>query len=63
MNNLPSALRPVYTTDNPNQTILLYDGLLEISSHINQHPVQIKGNGKLEYIWFPNPCINFEFFN
>lgn len=63
MNNLPPALRPVYTTAKPNENILLYDGLLEISSHLNQHPVQVKGNGTLEYVWFPNPCIKFNFSN
>ena len=63
MNNLPSALKPVYTTAKPNQNILLYDGLLEISSHLNQYPVQVQGNGKLEYVWFPSPCIKFKFSN
>lgn len=63
MNNLPPALRPVYTTAKPNQKILLYEGSLEINSHLNQHPVQIQGNGTLEYVWFPSPCIKFEFFN
>ena len=63
MNSLPPALRPAYTTAQPNQKILLYEGTLEINSHINQHPVQAQGNGTLEYVWFPSPCIKFEFFN
>ncbi|MEM8720609.1 MAG: hypothetical protein AAGE84_15120 [Cyanobacteria bacterium P01_G01_bin.39] len=63
MNILPPALRPIYTTDKPNDNILLYEGLLEISSQINQHKVQIQGNGKLEYVWFPNPRIQFSFSN
>jgi hypothetical protein len=63
MNNLPPALRPIYTTSEPNQKILLYEGSLEISSYINQHPIQVQGNGKLEYVWFPNPCIKFNFYN
>ena len=63
MNNLLPALRPVYTTAKPNENILLYDGLLEISSHINQHPVKTQGSGTLEYVWFPSPCIKFEFLN
>ena len=57
MNNLPPALRPIYTTDKPNENVLLYEGSLEISSNINQHQVQTQGSGKLEYLWFPNPCI------
>jgi hypothetical protein len=63
MNNLPPALRPVYTTAKPNENILLYEGSLEISSHINQHPVQTQGSGTLEYVWFPSPCIKFNFSN
>jgi len=63
MNNLPPALRPIYTTAKPNENILLYEGSFKISFHINQHPVQTQGNGTLEYVWFPSPCIKFEFFN
>jgi hypothetical protein len=63
MNNLPPALRPVYTTAKPNGNILLYEGALEISSHINQHPVQTQGSGTLQYVWFPSPCIKFNFSN
>lgn len=58
-NSLPAALRPVYTTEQPNQPILLYEGALEI----NQHSVQIQGQGKVEYEWFPSPRIKFEFLN
>lgn len=63
MHNLSPALRPVYTTNQPNDNILLYEGSLEISSSINQHKVQAQGNGKLEYVWFPNPHIQFSFSN
>ncbi|MDJ0533304.1 MAG: hypothetical protein QNJ70_12535 [Xenococcaceae cyanobacterium MO_207.B15] len=63
MNNFPPALRPIYTTNQPNQNILLYEGSLEISSNINHHKVQTQGSGKLEYVWFPNPCIQFSFSN
>ena len=63
MNSLPPALRPIYTTAQPNENILLYDGLLEISSNINNNQVQIEGSGKLKYVWFPSPCIKFEFSN
>lgn len=64
MNNLPLALRPIYTTDKPNENILLYEGSLEISYHINQYKVQTTtGSGKLEYVWFPNPHIQFDFSN
>lgn len=62
MNSLPAALRPVYTTEQPNQPIVLYGGALEIAQEINHHPVQIQGHGKVEYVWFPHPCIKFEFF-
>ncbi len=63
MNNSPPALRPIYTTHQPNENILLYEGSLEISSKINQHIVQTQGSGKLEYVWFPNPRIQFSFSN
>jgi hypothetical protein len=61
MNSLPPALRPVYTTEQPNQPILLYEGGLEITQEINQHPIYVQGHGKVEYIWFPYPCIKFKF--
>jgi hypothetical protein len=63
MNSLPAALRPVYTAEQPNQPILLYEGDLKIAQEINQHSVQIQGQGKVEYVWFPSPHIKFEFFN
>ena len=63
MNNLPPSLRPIYTTNQPNENILLYEGSLEISSNVNQHKVQTQGSGKLEYVWFPNPRIQFSFSN
>ena len=47
MNDLPPALRPVYTTDQPNENILLYDGSLEISFDINKHLFQIEGSRKI----------------
>jgi hypothetical protein len=61
MNSLPPALRPVYTTEQPNQPILLYEGDLEIIQEINQHSISIQGYGKVEYVWFPYPCIKFKF--
>lgn len=63
MNSLPPALLPVYTTEQPNQPILLYEGSLEITQEINQHPIHIEGHGKVEYVWFPYPCIKFQFSN
>jgi hypothetical protein len=63
MNNLPPALRPVYTTAKSNENILLYEGALEISCHINQHLIQTQGSGTLEHVWFPSPCIKFNFSN
>ncbi len=63
MNKLPSALRPLYTTAKPNEKILLYDGSLEISFSRNQRQIQIQGSGTLEYVWFPNPHIQFNFSN
>ena len=63
MNNLLPSLRPIYTTNQPNENILLYEGSLEISSNINQHKVQTQGSGKLEYVCFPNPRLQFSFSN
>jgi hypothetical protein len=57
MNSLPAALRPVYTTEQPNQPIVLYEGDLKIVQEINQ----LQGHGKVEYVWFPYPHIKFEF--
>jgi hypothetical protein len=39
MNSLPPALRPVYTTQQPNQSILLYEGDLEIVSRSHSAPI------------------------
>lgn len=61
MNDCLPALRPLYTTAKPNENILLYDGLLEISFEINEHPIKIEGTGQLEYLWFPSPHIQFIF--
>lgn len=61
MNGLPATLKPVYRTEQPNQSILLYKGALEITQEINQHSVQIQGHGSVEYVWLPSPCIKFKF--
>jgi hypothetical protein len=66
MNNLPIALRPVYTGD-PNKPIVLYEGLLElqqtftIDQEIKEHIET--GSGHVVLTWFPLPCIKFEFAN
>ena len=63
MNNLPPALRPIYTTDEPNKNVVLYQGSLELCSNTNRRKVQVPGTGKIEYVWFPSPRIQFSFSN
>jgi hypothetical protein len=50
---------PVYQIEKPNQTILLYEGPLEIT----HRATVVKGNGKLRFIWFPYPQVEFELSN
>lgn len=52
----PTALRPVYTTDEPNKAILLYEGSLEIT----QNATVKQGNGSVYFEWLPSPNIKFE---
>lgn len=61
LNNLPHALQPIYITEQPNQPILLYEGVLEITQEINQKTILVSGYGKINYVWFPYPCIKFNF--
>ncbi len=61
MNDLPPALRPIYTTDNLNQNILLYKGAFEISVFVGNRKVSIKGYGNVGYKWLPIPRIKFYF--
>lgn len=62
MNSLPAALRPVYKTETPNQSILLYEGNLKIIQNIEEDTILIEGEGTVEYVWFPFPCIQFVFY-
>lgn len=63
IDSLPPALRPIYATPEPNQSIALYTGPLQITQEINQHIVEMYGHGSIEFAWFPQPCIKFEFLN
>lgn len=51
------ALRPIYSTSEPNEPIQLYQGSLEIT----QKETVIKGNGTLCIRWLPSPNVRFEF--
>lgn len=53
----PPALRPIYTTPEISQPILLYEGALEIT----QDYTQLEGFGKVEFKWFPYSGITFTF--
>jgi hypothetical protein len=53
----PQALRPIYTTPEISQPVLLYEGALEIT----QNDTQLKGGGKVEFKWFPYSGIRFTF--
>ncbi|HAG83144.1 MAG TPA: hypothetical protein DCL61_18760 [Cyanobacteria bacterium UBA12227] len=55
--NYPPALSPVYTTDEPNQPILLYEGSLEIA----QNGTVQRGEGTVRFEWFPSPRVAFDF--
>ncbi|NJN38396.1 MAG: hypothetical protein HC790_06065 [Acaryochloridaceae cyanobacterium CSU_3_4] len=55
--NLPPALRPIYTTPEINQPILLYKGSLEIT----QSEQTIQGQGSVRFEWFPRAGIRFQF--
>jgi hypothetical protein len=55
----PTAIRPVYTTDEPNKAILLYEGSLEITQTANVK----QGNGSVYFEWLPSPNVKFEFFS
>jgi hypothetical protein len=57
LSNLPPALRPVYTTPEINQPILLYEGSLEIT----QNEQTIQGEGRICFEWFPRAGIRFQF--
>jgi hypothetical protein len=57
LKQMPPALEPVYTTDDINQPILLYDGSLEIQ----QDGRIIEGSGVVEFNWFPYSGIKYKF--
>lgn len=63
IDTLPSTLRPVYATLEPNQPIALYTGPLKITQEINQRTVEMYGHGGVELAWFPQPCVKFELLN
>jgi hypothetical protein len=53
--SLPPALRPAYSLEEPNQTILLYKGELEVE----QQNIVTKGSGTVYLKWFPYPQVEF----
>ncbi|MEL6930812.1 MAG: hypothetical protein AAFO95_19595 [Cyanobacteria bacterium J06600_6] len=55
-NSLP-ALKSLYTAGLANKEIVLYEGQLEIDLGNNK----IQGTGRVRYVWFPNPQIQFDF--
>lgn len=58
--SLPNNYLPlpkVYLQRHPNQPIQLYKGFLEII----QGTQVIEGNGIVAFVWFPRPCVTFEF--
>ena len=59
--DLPPALESFYSVPEISQSILLYEGSMEIIQEINQHPILESGSGKLNFAWFPHPVIQFEF--
>ena len=66
--NYPSAIKPIYTTKEPNQNIFLYKGKLRITQQtkLSSQKDGLKeiveyGQGKLELTWFPSPIITFQF--
>ncbi len=61
MNRLSPTLRPIYATVEPNQPIVLYEGPLQVTQEINHHIVEIYGHGSVKFVWFPHPCVKFDF--
>jgi hypothetical protein len=57
LKQIPPALEPVYTTNDINQPILLYDGLLEIQ----QDGRILEGSGVVEFDWFPYSGVKYQF--
>lgn len=50
------ALKPVYTTESANKSIILYSGYITI---IHKDGNKITGNGEIRYTWLPSPKISF----
>ena len=57
MNSFPLTLDPVFSTDQPNQAIVLYQGNIKLS----KETTEIEGLGTIEYRWTPYPSIKFKF--
>lgn len=53
----PLALKPIYTTEEPSQSLKLYQGSLEIT----QNGMVKQGNGTVYFEWFPSPDVRFDF--
>lgn len=57
MKSFPLTLDAVFSTDQPNQAIVLYQGNIKLS----KETTEIEGLGTIEYRWIPYPSIKFEF--
>lgn len=53
---IPSALKSIYPLTEPNQSIRLYEGTLEVL----QEGISRKGDGVIYLKWFPSPRIEFQ---
>lgn len=56
--SLPSALRPAYSLEDPNQAILLYKGEVEVE----QKNIVTKGSSTVYLKWFPYPQVEFHMY-
>src|SRR6266540_5588774 len=57
LQDLPEAIRPIYTTPNPNDRVLLYEGDIEV--HQSNQP-RTTENGSLYISCLPNFDVDFE---
>ena len=52
----PEALEPIYTTQTPNASIILFEGDLQLTLEPGQ---TTSGPGQIELRWLPHPAIRF----
>lgn len=58
-NRIPLAQVPIYITEQPNQTIHLYSGPMEL----HQANIVEQGQANVAFVWLPYPRVRFEFNN